>query len=62
MQQGGAVITKELVLKLIEWLAAIKLVKDEVDNEYRCVNINLSCKEIGTILGALQAWVDNCKK
>ena len=55
------VITKELVLKLIERLAAIKLVKDEADNEYRCVNINLSSPEIGTILGALQAWIDNCK-
>lgn len=53
---------KEFVLKLIERLAAIKLVKDEADNKYRCVNINLSCQEIGTILGALQAWVDNCKK
>ena len=55
-------MTKELVLKLIERLAAIKLVKDEADNEYGCVNINLSCHEIGTILGALQVWVDNCKK
>ena len=55
-------MTKGLVLKLIERLAAIKLVKDEADNEYGCVNINLSSPEIGTILGALQAWVDNCKK
>ena len=56
------VITKELVLKLIERLAAIKLVKDEADNEYRCVNINLSSPEFGMILGVFYAWIDNCKK
>lgn len=46
----------------MEVIGVDKLVKDEADNEYRCVNINLSSPEIGTILGALQAWVDNCKK
>ena len=58
-------MTKELVLKLIEKLdrlVADELVKDGVDNERGHLNINLSFMEIGTIIGALQAWVDNCKK
>ena len=58
-------MTKEFALKLIEKLGRLvadELVKDGVDNERGHLNINLSSPEIGTILGALQAWVDNCKK
>ena len=58
-------MTKEFALKLIEKLdrlVAIELVKDGVDNERGHLNINLSFMEIGAIIGALQAWVDNCKK
>ena len=65
MQKGGAVMTKEFALKLIEKLdrlVAGELVKDGVDNERGHLNINLSFMEIGAIIAALQAWVDNCKK
>ena len=58
-------MTKELVLKLIEKLdrlVADELVKDGVDNERGHLNINLSFMEIGAIIGALHAWVDNYKK
>lgn len=55
-------MTKEFALRLIEKLAAIKVVKGDEDNERGYLNINLSFMEIGTIIGALQAWVDNCEK
>ena len=58
-------MTKELVLKLIEKLdrlVADELVKDGVDNERGHLNINLSFMEIGTIIGALQAFVDDYKE
>lgn len=50
-------MTKEFVVKLIE-----KLVQNEVDNERGYLNINLSFAEFGTIIGALQAFVDSYKK
>ena len=65
MQKGGAVMTKEFALKLIEKLdrlVAGELVKDGVDNERGHLNINLSFMEIGTIIGVLQEWADNCEK
>ena len=58
-------MTKEFALKLIEKLdrlVASELVKDGVDNERGHLNINLSFMEIGTIIGALQEWADNCEK
>ena len=58
-------MTKEFALKLIEKLdrlVADELVKDGVDNERGHLNINLSFMEIGTIIGALQEWADNCEK
>ena len=58
-------MTKEFALKLIEKLdrlVADELVKDDVDNERGHLNINLSFMEIGTIIGVLQEWVDNCEK
>ena len=58
-------MTKEFALKLIEKLDRLvtdELVKDGVDNERGHLNINLSFMEIGTIIGALQEWVDNCEK
>ena len=58
-------MTKEFALKLIEKLdrlVADELVKDGVDNERGHLNINLSFMEIGTIIGVLQEWVDNCEK
>ena len=57
--------SKEFALKLIEKLdrlVADELVKDGVDNELGHLNINLSFMEIGTIIGALQVFIDNCKK
>ena len=65
MQKGGAAMTKEFALKLIEKLdrlVAGELVKDGVDNERGHLNINLSFMEIGMIIGVLQEWVDNCEK
>ena len=59
------ITTKEFALKLIEKLdrlVADELVKDGVDNERGRLNINLSFMEIGTIIGALQVFVDDCKK
>lgn len=58
-------MTKEFALKLIEKLdrlVADELVKDGVDNEHGHLNINLSFMEIGTIIGALQVFVDDYKK
>ena len=58
-------MTKEFALKLIEKLdrlVAGELVKDDVDNERGHLNINLSFMEIGTIIGALQEWIDNFEK
>ena len=58
-------MTKEFALKLIEKLdrlVAGESVKDGVDNERGHLNINLSFMEIGTIIGALQAFVDDYKK
>ena len=58
-------MTKEFALKLIEKLdrlVADELVKDGVDNERGHLNINLSFMEIGTIIGALQAFVDDYKE
>ena len=58
-------MTKEFAVKLIEKLdklAASELVKDGVDNERGYLNINLSFAEIGTIIGALQAFADSYKK
>lgn len=58
-------MTKEFALKLIEKLGNLvvsELVKGDEDNEHGHLNINLSFMEIGTIIGALQAWVDDCKK
>ena len=58
-------MTKEFALKLIEKLdrlVAGELVKDGVDNERGHLNINLSFMEIGTIIGALQVFVDDFKK
>ena len=58
-------MTKEFALKLIEKLdrlVAGELVKDGVDNERGHLNINLSFMEIGTIIGVLQEWADNCEK
>ena len=58
-------MTKEFALKLIEKLdrlVASELVKDGVDNERGHLNINLSFMEIGTIIGVLQEWADNCEK
>ena len=58
-------MTKEFALKLIEKLdrlVADELVKDGVDNERGHLNINLSFMEIGTIIGALQVFVDDFKK
>ena len=58
-------MTKEFALKLIEKLdrlVADELVKDGVDNERGHLNINLSFREIGTIIGALQAFVDDYKE
>lgn len=54
-------MTKEFALKLIEKLGNL-VVKDKADNERGHLNINLSFMEIGTIIGALQAWVDDCEK
>ena len=58
-------MTKEFASKLIEKLdrlVADELVKDGVDNERGRLNINLSFMEIGTIIGALQVFVDDYKK
>ena len=58
-------MTKEFASKLIEKLdrlVAGELVKDGVDNERGHLNINLSFMEIGTIIGALQVFVDDFKK
>lgn len=58
-------MTKEFASKLIEKLdrlVADELVKDGVDNERGRLNINLSFMEIGTIIGALQVFIDDCKK
>lgn len=61
MQKGEIIMTKEFVVKLIEKLGSL-VVKGDVDNERGYLNINLSFMEIGTIIGVLQAWVDNCEK
>lgn len=58
-------MNKKFVVKLIEKLerlVASELAKDGVDNERGYLNINLSFMDIGTIIGALQALVDNCEK
>lgn len=58
-------MTKEFALKLIDKLdrlVAGELVKDGVDNEHGHLNIDLSFMEIGTIIGALQVFIDDCKK
>lgn len=58
-------MTKEFAVKLIEKLerlVASELAKDGVDNERGYLNINLSFMEIGTIIGALQVFVDSYKK
>ena len=58
-------MTKEFASKLIEKLdrlVADELVKDGVDNERGRLNINLSFMEIGTIIGSLKVFVDDCKK
>lgn len=54
-------MTKEFIVKLIEKLGSL-VVKGDVDNERGYLNTNLSFMEIGTIIGVLQAWVDNCEK
>lgn len=58
-------MTKEFAVRLIEKLerlVASELVKDDADNERVYLNINLSFMEIGTIIGALQVFVDSYKK
>lgn len=58
-------MTKEFAVKLIEKLerlAASELAKDGADNERGYLNINLSFMEFGTIIGALQVFIDSYKK
>nr|DAF49085.1 MAG TPA: hypothetical protein [Siphoviridae sp. ctnpt50] len=54
-------MNKEFVVKLIEKLGNL-VVKDDIDNKRGHLNINLSFMEIGTIIGALQALIDDCEK